>query len=60
LDKNRYIIKQGALKKTAQVDSGEYQVILFDHYLVIAKIKILNGLERYVIQKRVKTYLAST
>jgi hypothetical protein len=53
LDKNRHIIKQGALKKNAHLDSVEYQVILFDHYLVIAKVKISNGVERYVIQKRV-------
>ncbi|KAG2191911.1 hypothetical protein INT46_006793 [Mucor plumbeus] len=52
LDKNRSIIKQGTLKKSAQLESVEYQVILFDHYLVIAKLKIINGTERYVIQKR--------
>lgn len=55
LDKNRQIIKQGTLKKTPQNDSVEYQVILFDHYLVIAKLKIINGTERYVIQKRVSS-----
>lgn len=53
MDKNRSIIKQGTLKKSAQLESVEYQVILFDHYLVIAKLKIINGTERYVIQKRV-------
>ncbi|EPB84136.1 hypothetical protein HMPREF1544_09124 [Mucor circinelloides 1006PhL] len=52
LAKNRSIVKQGALKKSAQLESVEYQVILFDHYLVIAKLKIVNGTERYVIQKR--------
>ncbi|CAO3681691.1 unnamed protein product [Rhizopus microsporus] len=52
LAKSRSIIKQGTLKKTAQPDSVEYQVILFDHYLVIAKLKMNNGLERYVIQRR--------
>ncbi|KAI9480525.1 MAG: hypothetical protein EXX96DRAFT_501510 [Benjaminiella poitrasii] len=52
LDKTRTIIKQGVLRKTPQSDSVEYQVILFDNYLVIAKIKIINGVERYVIQIR--------
>ncbi|KAK4511309.1 uncharacterized protein ATC70_012524 [Mucor velutinosus] len=52
LAKNRSIVKQGTLKKSAQLESVEYQVILFDHYLVIAKLKIINGTERYVIQKR--------
>lgn len=52
LNKNRSIIKQGTLKKSAQSESIEYQVILFDHYLVVTKLKIANGTERYVIQKR--------
>ncbi|GAA5799436.1 hypothetical protein HPULCUR_004851 [Helicostylum pulchrum] len=52
LNKNRSIIKQGTLKKSCQPESVEYQVILFDHYLVVAKLKIANGTERYVIQKR--------
>lgn len=41
------------MKKSSQPESVEYQVILFDHYLVVAKLKIANGTERYVIQKRV-------
>lgn len=53
LNKNRSIIKQGTLKRSLQPESLEYQVILFDHYLVVAKLKITNGTERYVIQKRV-------
>lgn len=54
MNKDRSIIKQGTLKKSPQSVSVEYQVILFDHYLVVAKLKIANGTERYVIQKRVK------
>ncbi|RCI05119.1 RHO1 GDP-GTP exchange protein 2, partial [Rhizopus stolonifer] len=63
LDKSRSIIKQGTLKKSPQIDSVEYQVILFDHYLIIAKLKISNGTERYIIQRRVKllhVYLPDT
>ncbi|OAD05857.1 hypothetical protein MUCCIDRAFT_138902 [Mucor lusitanicus CBS 277.49] len=60
LAKNRSIVKQGTLKKSAQLESVEYQVILFDHYLVIAKLKIINGTERYVIQKRVTSKRSST
>ncbi|KAG2200207.1 hypothetical protein INT47_009845, partial [Mucor saturninus] len=52
LNKHRSIIKQGTLKKSIQPESVEYQVILFDHYLVVAKLKITNGTERYVIQQR--------
>ncbi|KAI7906587.1 uncharacterized protein BX663DRAFT_497013 [Cokeromyces recurvatus] len=53
LDENRTIIKQGILKKSPQSDSIEYQVILLNNYLVIAKIKLINGTtEQYVIQKR--------
>lgn len=49
LAKTRSIIKQGSLKKTGQADSVEYQVILLDHYLLVAKLK---AGEKYVIQKR--------
>lgn len=40
-----------------QPESMEYQVILFDHYLVVAKLKITNGAERYVIQHRVSSHI---
>ncbi|CAO3648387.1 unnamed protein product [Mucor hiemalis] len=52
LDEGRNIIKQGTLRKNANLDSTEYQVILFDHYLVTAKVKIINAVEHYRIQKR--------
>ncbi|KAI8642651.1 hypothetical protein BD408DRAFT_386991 [Parasitella parasitica] len=58
LYKNRSIVKQGMLKKSVQLDSVEYHVILFDHYLVIAKLKITNGTERYIIQKRATSAMA--
>lgn len=54
-DENRCIMKQGMLRKSQNVDSSEYQVILFDHYLVTAKVKIINAVEHYRIQKRVKS-----
>jgi hypothetical protein len=53
LSSDRLVIKQGLWKKAPQADSVGYQVILLDNYLVVAKIKILNGVERYVIQKKV-------
>lgn len=53
LDQGRSIIKQGTLRKTASMDSTEYQVILLDHYLVTAKVKVLNAVEHYCVQKRV-------
>ncbi|GAN05538.1 CNH-domain-containing protein [Mucor ambiguus] len=52
LDQGRSIIKQGTLRKTASMDSTEYQVILFDHYLVTAKVKVVNAVEHYCVQKR--------
>ncbi|KAG1457981.1 hypothetical protein G6F56_006495 [Rhizopus delemar] len=52
LDKNRLIIKQGTLRRTASLDSTEYQVILFDHYLVTAKVKVINAVEHYSIRNR--------
>lgn len=53
LEEKRSIIKQGILRKNSNLDSTEYQVILFDHYLVVAKIKMMNAVEHYRIQKRV-------
>lgn len=53
LDDGRSIIKQGTLRKTGNMDSTEYQVILFDHCLVTAKVKVINAVEYYRIQKRV-------
>ncbi|KAI8970021.1 hypothetical protein BDF20DRAFT_826085 [Mycotypha africana] len=52
LNKNRILIKQAVLRKSVQPNSTEYQVFLFDHYLVIAKAKFNNGVETYVIQQR--------
>ncbi|RCH89004.1 RHO1 GDP-GTP exchange protein 2, partial [Rhizopus stolonifer] len=52
LKPERSIIKQGTFRKTAALDSTRYQVILFDHYLMIAKVKMINAIEHYQIQKR--------
>ncbi|KAI9249880.1 CNH domain-containing protein [Sporodiniella umbellata] len=52
LDKSRLIIKQGTLRRTASLDSTEYQVILFDHYLITAKVKVINAVEHYSIRNR--------
>ncbi|ORZ25372.1 hypothetical protein BCR42DRAFT_400016 [Absidia repens] len=53
LKDSRVIIKQGVLRKTPNSDSTEYQVILLDHYLVVAKVKMgRGGALKYVIQKR--------
>ncbi|KAG0187123.1 RHO1 GDP-GTP exchange protein 2 [Apophysomyces sp. BC1034] len=52
LEEGRYIIKQGTLRKSPNLDSTEYQVILFDHYLVVAKVKLIQSIEHYIIQKR--------
>ncbi|KAG2201247.1 hypothetical protein INT47_006750 [Mucor saturninus] len=51
-ESHRCIIKQGTMRKSQSFDSTEYQVILFDHYLVTAKVKIINAVEHYTIQKR--------
>ncbi|KAG0937607.1 hypothetical protein G6F57_006975 [Rhizopus arrhizus] len=52
LDEGRCIIKQGTLRRTSGLDSTEYQVILFDHYLVTAKVKVINAIEHYNIRNR--------
>ncbi|KAI8370340.1 uncharacterized protein BYT42DRAFT_581901 [Radiomyces spectabilis] len=49
----RSIVKQGILRKSASLDSTEYQVILFDHYLIVAKVRLVHGIEQhYVVQKK--------
>lgn len=53
LEESRCIIKQGTLRRTPSLDSTEYQVILFDHYLVTAKVKVINAIEHYSIRNRV-------
>ncbi|GAA5816202.1 hypothetical protein MFLAVUS_009728 [Mucor flavus] len=52
LEEARTVIKQGVLRKNTSVESTEYQVVLFDHYLVISKVKMVNAVEHYCIQKR--------
>jgi hypothetical protein len=53
LDLDRCIMKQGIVRKTASLDSAETHMILFDHYLVLAKKKIVHAVVHYIIQKRV-------
>ncbi|KAI9274477.1 hypothetical protein BDA99DRAFT_431896 [Phascolomyces articulosus] len=50
-DEERQIIKEDKLRKSHSNDSNEFQVILFDHYLAIAKIKIENAQQHYIIQR---------
>lgn len=54
LAEERVIIKQGPLKKTAALDSADYQLILLDNYLLITKHKVLSFEEHYTIQRRVR------
>jgi hypothetical protein len=46
LAEDRLIIKQGPLKKTAALDSSDYQLILLDNYLLITKLKVV-GFEEH-------------
>ncbi|KAI7868800.1 hypothetical protein BDF14DRAFT_1880777 [Spinellus fusiger] len=47
LAEERSIIKQSTLRKSPNLDSTEYQAILFDHYFVVAKVKLVNAIEYY-------------
>lgn len=53
LAEDRLIIKQGPLKKTAALDSSDYQLILLDNYLLITKLKVVGFEEHYTIQRKV-------
>ncbi|KAI7864144.1 hypothetical protein BDF14DRAFT_1972195 [Spinellus fusiger] len=52
LEEGRSIIKQGTLRKLTHLNSKEYQIILFDHYLMFAKVKMLNNCEHYIICRK--------
>ncbi|KAI9244297.1 hypothetical protein BDA99DRAFT_448523 [Phascolomyces articulosus] len=52
LDENRKFIKQVKLRKTANPDAPEYHLLLFDHYLVITKAKLIRQHERYVVKRK--------
>ncbi|KAG2217206.1 hypothetical protein INT45_011644, partial [Circinella minor] len=50
-DEERQLIKEDKLRKSHITDSNDFQVLLFDHYLVIAKIKVENAQQHYIIQR---------
>jgi hypothetical protein len=50
----RVIIKQGSLKKTAALDSTNYQLVLLDNFLLITKLKVVGLEEHYTIQRKVR------
>ncbi|KAI8367364.1 hypothetical protein EDC96DRAFT_506546 [Choanephora cucurbitarum] len=52
LSSGRTIIKQGVLRKTFNLDSTRYQAILFDHYFVVFKVKVVNTVEHYQVQRK--------
>lgn len=60
LGSGRTIIKQGVLRKTYNLDSTRYQAILFDHYFAIFKVKIVNAVEHYQIQRKVRAFFCMT
>lgn len=48
----RRIIKEDRLTKSPNPGSTEYQVILLDNFLLIARIKVQHGIPHYIIQRR--------
>ncbi|KAI9301394.1 hypothetical protein BJ944DRAFT_243314, partial [Cunninghamella echinulata] len=52
LEPGRRIIREGNLNKRPHLDSSDYHVLLFDHYLVIAEVKIIRGEKHYHVVKR--------
>ncbi|KAI9491138.1 hypothetical protein BDB00DRAFT_834665 [Zychaea mexicana] len=51
-DECRKFVKQVKLRKTANPDSPEYHLLLFDHYLVITKVKYIKRHERFVVKRK--------
>ncbi|SAM03842.1 hypothetical protein [Absidia glauca] len=52
LEPGRRIVREGLLHKRANLDSPDYQVILFDHYLVVAKVKWIHAEKHYLVVRR--------
>lgn len=52
MEDGRQVLKQIVLRKTAHMDSTEYLLLLFDHCLVVTKIKYLHRRETYVVKRR--------
>ncbi|ORX57985.1 hypothetical protein DM01DRAFT_1333659 [Hesseltinella vesiculosa] len=52
LDPSREIIREGFLNKRPTLEAADYQVILFDHYLVVAKVKWVRAEKHYVVVRR--------
>ncbi|CDH56451.1 rho guanyl nucleotide exchange factor [Lichtheimia corymbifera JMRC:FSU:9682] len=53
LEQDRVLVKQVKLCKNPNADAPpNYLVLLFDHYLVMTKVKLINRQERYVVKRR--------
>ncbi|CAO3596706.1 unnamed protein product [Absidia cylindrospora] len=52
LEPGRRIAREGFLNKKPNLDSADYQVILFDHYLVVAKVKWIRAEKHYLVVRR--------
>ncbi|KAI8069915.1 hypothetical protein BC940DRAFT_271374 [Gongronella butleri] len=52
LDADRQIVREGFLNKRPTLDAADYQVILFDHYLVVTKVKWVRAEKHYLVVRR--------
>ncbi|KAI8099635.1 uncharacterized protein BX664DRAFT_321781 [Halteromyces radiatus] len=52
LEPGRRIEREGFLNKRPNLDAADYQVILFDHYLVVAKVKWVRAEKHYLVVRR--------
>ncbi|KAI8147686.1 Dbl homology domain-containing protein [Fennellomyces sp. T-0311] len=53
-DADRELVMQGKMKRKGHSSSEDIQVFLFDHYLVLSKIKHHNHIEHFKISRKVK------
>lgn len=56
LDQEREIKLQDTLRKSSNPESAGFEIILFDHYLVVAKVKVENADRHYTIQRVVRFF----
>ncbi|CAO3599866.1 unnamed protein product [Absidia cylindrospora] len=52
LEPGRRIAREGLLNKRSNLDAADYQVILFDNYLVVTKVKWISAQKHYLVVRR--------
>lgn len=55
-EEGRQLLYKGVLKKSAAESSTDIQAFLFDHALLLVRVKVVNKREQYKVYKKVSTH----